>query len=181
MSFKPRKKPDDRLPRAMSDDEVESWLLDTMPSKEPELSHKILHNPDAPPCPQCPNADCSDFELCYQKLEPCPRCLPLVLDGTIRPEMLQPIYNDARDPYAIDGSGRCCRDCGAADTLTKLGQGHPDWPQTRLVIGNDRAEQMRLPGAPMGLVKLRYMRASVPGEFEAHHKWLDKVLPPRMP
>ena len=109
--------------------------------------------------------------------EPCPRCLPLVIDGRIRRETLQPLRGGALDPHAVDGSGPCCRDCAAADTLLRLGYGHPDWDANRIVTGNDRQEQLRLPGAPMGLVYSGIMTPSEPGELESHNAWLNEVVP----
>ena len=44
----------------------------------------------------------------------------------------------------------------------------------RTATGNDRMEQLRLPGAPMGLVLAGYMKPSELGEFERHLKWLDE-------
>lgn len=113
----------------------------------------------------------------YLLREPCRRCLALVLSGTIRRETLQPLYGDARDALAIDGSGPCCRDCAAADTLMRIGQGHPDFAATRIATGNCRQESLRLPGVPIGYVKMRIMRPSEPGDLDRHYKWLNRVLP----
>jgi len=36
---------------------------------------------------------------------------------------------------------------------------------------------MRLPGAPLGLVKAGLMRPSAEGDFEEHLAWLDRIEP----
>lgn len=53
----------------------------------------------------------------------------------------------------------------------------PDWDMARTAVSNDRQEQLRLPGAPLGLVQMGLMRPSEEGEFERHHDWLDGAVP----
>lgn len=102
----------------------------------------------------------------------CPRCLKLASEGRIRAETLQPLPPGAMAPLAHDGSGKCCRDCAAADTVVRLGH-VPTFEMARIAVGNDRQEQLRLPGAPMGLVQAGLMRPSRSGDLEKHHAWLE--------
>jgi hypothetical protein len=44
----------------------------------------------------------------------------------------------------------------------------------RLAVGNDRMEQYRLPGVPMGLVQQRLVRPSEDGDFEDQLAWLER-------
>jgi hypothetical protein len=43
----------------------------------------------------------------------------------------------------------------------------------RIAVGNDRQEQYRLPGVPLGLVAQHYVRPSKAGDLKRHHAWLD--------
>jgi len=106
--------------------------------------------------------------------DPCPRCLALARAGEIRFETVMPLPKGAGAPLARDGSGKCCDDCAAAEGLMdgKLG-----FAAARIATGNCRQEQMRLPGAPLGLVKAGLMRPSAEGDFEEHLAWLDRIEP----
>lgn len=75
-------------------------------------------------------------------------------------------------PLADDRSGRCCHDCASADLILRYDL-LPYWEMARIAVGNDRQEQLRLPGIPKGLVAMGIMRPSQPGAFKAHHAWLD--------
>jgi hypothetical protein len=100
----------------------------------------------------------------------------------------------------VDGSGPCCFDCQAADTVVKMLARNPnkkrvhltklafknvigheqiDGPlgflMARVAVGNDRCEQHRLPGAPIGLVAEGWMRPSKPGDFERHLAWMERM------
>lgn len=103
--------------------------------------------------------------------EPCPRCLELKMQGVLRTEMVQPLPEGAMAPLGLDRR-KCCYDCAAADTLVKLKIGC-DFGMARVAVGNERQEQYRLPGIPMGLVGERLVRPSEEGDLEAQHKWLD--------
>ena len=114
---------------------------------------------------------------------PCPRCLDLAIDHEIRGETVQPLPEGAWAPMARDGSGKCCFDCAAADTLQSAGA-LPDFRACRIAVGNDRQEHLRLPvGIKMGLVKAGYVRAEPcgPKAFQAHLKWLDRHVWPKVP
>lgn len=105
---------------------------------------------------------------------PCPRCMALAQDHKIRPETVQRMPEGLGvAPIAQDGSGKCCFDCGFADGLVarKLGM---DFEMARIAVGNDRQEQYRLPGAPMGLVQ-QGLRKNKPGDLDEQHKWLDRM------
>lgn len=103
----------------------------------------------------------------------CPRCLALALARQIRAETVQRLPAGARAPLARDGSGKCCYDCASADTIM-FGPAGIDFVMARIAVGNDRQEQYRLPGAPMGLVYAGYVRPSKPGDLEAQHAWLER-------
>lgn len=132
--------------------------------------------------------------------EPCPRCVKLAWDGQIRAETVMPLPVGADAPLAEDGSGPCCHDCQAADTINKTilggrskaiwgatqqgGQKHPlergmPFYAVRVVVGNERQEQLRLPEGirkHFGLVAKGLVRPSV-GEnaLEDHQAWLASV------
>lgn len=111
-------------------------------------------------------------------MKPCPRCLPLAQEGDIRWEMVQPLPSGAYAPLAkVPGGKPCCWDCAAADTLLRLRRA-PNFLAARIAVGNDRQEQYRLPGAPMGLVQEGVVRASAPGDLERHHAWLERCFGP---
>lgn len=93
-----------------------------------------------------------------------------------------PLPPGAMAPLGLDGKPYC-HDCAAADTLIKLkiippGGGDPrlleDFLMARTCTGNDRQEQFRLPGIPMGLVAQGLMRPSKPGDLEEHWEWMDR-------
>lgn len=101
----------------------------------------------------------------------CPRCKELALDKRIRAETVQRVPAGAWAPVARDGSGKCCFDCASADGIMGMGM---TFEMARIVVGNDRQEQYRLPGAPMGLVRDGLVRPSKPGDLEAQHEWLER-------
>lgn len=65
-----------------------------------------------------------------------------------------------------------CHDCQSAETLVRLGF-VPKFTMARIAVGNDRQEQFRLPGVPMGLVQAGLVRPSAKGDFERQLAWLD--------
>jgi hypothetical protein len=101
----------------------------------------------------------------------CQRCLKLAKEGKIRSETVQPVPKGAVAPLGLDGK-KCCFDCQAADTVVRLHMA-PGWEAARIATGNDRQEQYRFPGAPLGLVGAGLLRPSEKGDFERHLKWLD--------
>jgi hypothetical protein len=106
--------------------------------------------------------------------DPCPRCLPLAGFGQIRLETVQRMPKGAAAPVAKEkGGGPCCLDCAAADLLLSV-SGAPGFLAARIAVGNDRQEQYRLPGVPMGLVMAGYVRPSKKGDFEKQLAWLEK-------
>lgn len=117
------------------------------------------------------------MDLYTAEAKPCPRCLALVKVAKLRVEMLQPLRGGARDALAVDGSGHCCRDCKAADTLMRFSARLLDFEMARIATGNARQEQLRLPGYPMGYVREGIMEPSEPGELDRHHAWLARVVP----
>lgn len=103
--------------------------------------------------------------------DPCPRCLELKMQGHLRTEMVQPLPEGAAAPLGLDRR-KCCYDCASADTLIKM-KYVPTFDMARIAVGNERQEQYRLPGIPMGLVGERLVRPSQPGDFEKQHEWLE--------
>ena len=103
---------------------------------------------------------------------PCPRCLRALDDGFIWHEMVQPI--PPAPPTGKDGSGPCCRDCAAAETIMRV-IGGMDWPMARVAIGNDRVDCMRVPSVAMGLAFGGFMQPNQPGDFDRHLAWLTAV------
>jgi len=87
-------------------------------------------------------------------------------------ETVQPLPEGAAAPLAVDGSGKCCFDCQAADTVCRF-QKALNFEMARIAVGNDRQEQYRLPGVPLGLVAQHYVRPSKAGDLKRHHAWLD--------
>jgi len=111
--------------------------------------------------------------------DPCPRCLALAQAGRLRMEVVQRLPEGAFAPRAVPTkevpyAGPCCRDCGAADALLRVIPTTPGFVAARVAVGNDRQEQYRLPGVPMGLVKVGLVAPSKPGDLEDQHRWLEK-------
>jgi hypothetical protein len=100
---------------------------------------------------------------------PCPRCLYAAMHGKMRTEAVLPLPAVA-PPRSRPGNKPCCHDCALADTLVSFGI--PTWDMARTAVANDRQEQLRLPGAPIGLVQRGMMRPNETGDLERHHKWL---------
>ena len=98
--------------------------------------------------------------------KPCPRCLKLAQEQKIPTYMVMPLPEGALAPLDYDGN-KCCFDCQAADTLIKFGL-EVGFPGARLATGNDRQEQMRLPGAPIGLAQMGLMKPSKEGDLDEH-------------
>jgi hypothetical protein len=86
--------------------------------------------------------------------------------------MVLPLDPDpARRSLARDGSGLCCVDCASADTLRALARGMT-FSMARVAVGNDRNEQLRLPGVRIGLAHTGLIKMSAPGDLERHLGWL---------
>lgn len=105
--------------------------------------------------------------------DPCKRCLTLAKERRIRAETVQrlPAHVAAR-PLARDDSGECCYDCASADTLMRVAGGMT-FEMARIAIGNDRQDQYRLPGIPMGTVMMGFTKPSRDGDLADQHAWLD--------
>lgn len=98
------------------------------------------------------------------------RCVRLAFHGQMRTEAIQPVPAVA-PPLSREDNSRCCRDCALADGLVAM-QYVPTFEMARVVVANDRQEQLRLPGAPMGLVYQGLMQPNADGDLERHHAWL---------
>jgi hypothetical protein len=108
---------------------------------------------------------------------PCPTCLPLAQRRDIDMEMVQRVPEGAWAPISKKYKDvRICFDCASAEALVQRAKetGCPTFLMARIAVGNDRQEQYRLPGVPMGLVMAGYVRPSKPGDLEEHYKWLDE-------
>ena len=105
--------------------------------------------------------------------KPCPSCLEAYLSGTMREEAVQPLPEGAAAPLGLDGEAQC-HDCASAGTLMRI-MGLT-WVQARIAVANDRQEQYRLPGAPLGLVGQGLVRPSKAGDLELHNRWRKKFL-----
>ena len=104
--------------------------------------------------------------------QPCLRCVKLVFSDQMRAEAIQPIPPNA-PPRSRDTNTPCCRDCALADAL--IGMGYvPTFEMARTAVANNRQEQLRLPGAPLGLVYQGLMLPNQEGDLERHHAWLSK-------
>lgn len=105
--------------------------------------------------------------------DPCPRCKPLVDEGSLRVEALQPPPKGAWAPLDAIDNEPCCFDCASADALMRFQK--LDFLPARIAVANDRQEQLRLPGAQIGLVQMGLVRPSAEGDLERHLKWLDRI------
>lgn len=107
-------------------------------------------------------------------LPPCPKCMKLAQMGKIRAEAVQPLPSTrpVQCPMDVETKEPICRDCNAAWTLMRISS-MPTWEHARVATANDRQEQLRLPGAPMGLVQVGIMLPNKPGDLDRHHHWLD--------
>lgn len=103
---------------------------------------------------------------------PCQSCVTLAKAGDIRAETIQPLPAGALAPRGMDGQP-CCYDCQAAEAVRRIRYA-PSFEAARIAVGNERQEQYRLPGVPMGLVQQGFVRPSKKGDFEKHLKWLEK-------
>lgn len=108
---------------------------------------------------------------------PCPMCMRARERYLIREEQIQRLPQGAWAPLSRTSHEKCCFDCAAADTLVRLHQ-ILDWEQARTAVGNERSEQYRAPGMPMGLVALGYVRPSRPGDLEEQMEWIEKTFGP---
>lgn len=102
--------------------------------------------------------------------EPCVQCVRLAFNGKMRTEAVQPIPTPA-PPLSRTDNKPVCRDCALADTLVGM-KYVPTFEMARIVVANDRQEQLRLPGAPMGLVQMGLMMPNQEGDLQRHHEWL---------
>ena len=106
---------------------------------------------------------------------PCPRCLHCLDAGVIRSiECVIPLPANAS--ISRDGSGKCCRDCEAADLISALSPAL-SFALARLAVCETRREQFRIPGVPLGLVGEGIVRCNAPGDFEKHWQWLCVQFP----
>ena len=124
---------------------------------------------------------------------PCPRCLDLYKREKIRGETVMPMPEGAFAPMEMYEPKKCCRDCAAADTLIRIGligkaardddsDRETAFIMARIAVGNDRQEQLRMPGMPLGLVGQGLVAPCVDGDFDRHHTWLKRHgIDPRYP
>lgn len=101
--------------------------------------------------------------------EPCPICLPLAVRGVIRAEMVQRLPVKGFAPLSKRTRTSCCFDCAKAEGLMSSYPGL-DFTMLRIAVGNERQDNLRLPGypSPLGIIP------NVKGDFDDHLKWLDR-------
>lgn len=109
--------------------------------------------------------------------ELCGSCREANEDDVLRTEAMRPLSGqpgvDALSRYTQEPR-KICADCNAAETLMGL-QGMT-WDQARIAIANDRQEQLRLPGAPLGILVTQLGgQFSKEGELDDCHRWLDAI------
>ena len=102
----------------------------------------------------------------------CPSCLLVYESCDIVAEAIQPLPEVC--PPRNYKNQAWCHDCASAETLVRF-KYVPTWAMARTAVGNDRHEQYRLPGFPMGLVKLGIVRPSQPGDMDKQHDWLVSI------
>lgn len=106
---------------------------------------------------------------------PCPRCVECLIDGVFRSiECVMPLPIFAS--LARDGSGKCCRDCGAADLLAWLNS-ILSFTMSHLTAAETIHEQLRIFDAALGLVRDGIVRCATPGDFDKHREWLCAQSP----
>jgi hypothetical protein len=111
----------------------------------------------------------SDLAPTIETGETCPSCLRAFFADKIRGEAVQPLPAHAGP---LDNEGKpWCHDCATAELLRRIGN-VPTWDMARTAVGNDRQEQYRLPGAPIGLVGRGLMKPNVHGDLARHYEWL---------
>lgn len=108
---------------------------------------------------------------------PCPLCLKLFEDNKLRLETIQRLPKGALAPLDSDGN-KICWDCNTAFTLCKLGNGTFE-QHNRIAVANDRQEQYRAPGSPIGLAQKQMLMKNEEGDLEDQHRWLDEVIKPK--
>jgi len=114
-------------------------------------------------------------------IAPCTRCLKLAIDGRIRSETVMPLPHGAWAPLSREANRRPqCFDCASAESMVRLNMA-PGFVAARIAVGNDRQEQLRLPGVPMGLVSMGLVKRSKEGDFEKHAEWLKLHVEPLLP
>lgn len=106
-------------------------------------------------------------------MEPCPACLELAKEKALRIEAVQRLPIGAAAPLSRFARRKVCQDCASAEAMT--GTMGMTFEMARIAVANDRQEQYRLPGAPMGLVKSGRVRPSKPGDLEDQLRWLDSM------
>ncbi len=104
---------------------------------------------------------------------PCAKCLLLAREKKLRVEAVQRMPAGAMAPLDLTNNP-CCYDCASADTVLRTARTVPGFVAARIAVANCRAESLRLPGIPIGLVLTGHVRASQRGDLEAHHAWLEK-------
>lgn len=103
----------------------------------------------------------------------CWRCLALALGGRLRMETVQRLPAGSWAPLSRARPMRPqCYDCASAELLQD--RFALTFEMARIAVANERQEQYRLPGAPMGLAQAGYVRSSAPGAFAEQLAWLER-------
>jgi hypothetical protein len=103
----------------------------------------------------------------------CPQCIDDLDSGMLpRAENVQRLPQGAFAPLGLD-KRKVCFDC--ASTLTLMRMTGTNWEQARIAIANDRSEQYRLPGFPIGLAIEGITKPNKEGDWEDQMDWLDEI------
>lgn len=105
----------------------------------------------------------------------CTLCLELAKAGKIRVEAVQRLPEGAWAPLSKFSIMKCCFDCQSAETLMHRRSVNLNFEQARVAVSNERQEQYRMPGAPLGLVGAGLVHPSAAGDLDDQHAWLDRM------
>lgn len=108
----------------------------------------------------------------------CPICsgMMTMAHDQLRSEMVLPVPASPRAPTAKRPGPltRICFDCSAAETVSRL-MPAMTFAMARVAVGNERQEQLRLPGAAIGLVREGLVRPSATGDMRALVEWRESI------
>lgn len=103
---------------------------------------------------------------------PCNRCKELWKKGLINLLTVMPVP-ESTPPIAHDGTGPCCIDCKAADSLISLGL-VPSFIPARQAVSDDRHSSFLFPGFKKGLIHHGLVTPCQESDLDVHNAWLDK-------
>jgi hypothetical protein len=156
-----------------------------------------LYENDPEPCPRClawMETTANEYDLqngIQEMIQPVPRLAPALARDGFGPccpdcqaaDTVHQRYNREPEPRNFDEfvgaanttfrpvpyTQHCEEEMRGPNRSTSM-----TWPMCRVAVGNDRRDQLRAPGLPMGLVFLGLMPASRAGDIDLHRDWLEK-------